>query len=276
MYVVSSTDFLLLSTADQTGNGNSLQGGEALQQSGSFSKSSLNGNGVFYQSGFDCSSGTNTNCTINISNPNGTAGSNTIIARFTGNGSGGGSGTFYASSSGSIQTGSLSGAIYSVDSNGRTLVTIPAATTGCNTHCTLLMYLVGTNHAWELGDDQGVGVGGLEPQSATSASGTYAFGGINPAIPNGGLSEGVATFTAGAPGTVSGTNDNNDPQNGLQPGQPISADFTVDGTGFGEIPNSGTSCTPTSGNCQFMFYVVSSTRAIGMSGGNGGIQPADQ
>lgn len=276
VYVVSSTDFLLLSTADQTGNGNSLQGGEALQQSGSFSKSSLNGNGVFYQSGFDCSSGTNTNCTINISNPNGTAGSNTIIARFTGNGSGGGSGTFYASSSGSIQTGSLSGAIYSVDSNGRTLVTIPAATTGCNTHCTLLMYLVGTNHAWELGDDQGVGVGGLEPQSATSASGTYAFGGINPAIPNGGLSEGVATFTAGAPGTVSGTNDNNDPQNGLQPGQPIGADFTVDGTGFGEIPNSGTSCTPTSGNCQFMFYVVSSTRAIGMSGGNGGIQPADQ
>jgi hypothetical protein len=273
MYVVSSTDFLIMSNVDQTAN--VLSGGEALQQSGSFSNSSLNGKAVFYQSGFDCSSGANNNCTIDQSNPNGTAGSNTVIALFSGNGSGGGSGTFYDNSSGSIQTGSLSGATYTIDSNGRGIFTLPS-TAGCSSQCTLLMYFAGTNRAWELGSDAGVGSGGLEPQSATSGSGTYAFGGINPAIPSG-VAEGVATFTSGTPGTVTGTQDQNNPQASPQAGGTINANYSVDSTGFGEIPNSGTSCSPSAGTCQFMFYVVSPTRVIGMdSSGIPSIQPADQ
>ncbi len=271
VYVVSSTDFLLMSTADQTGNSNTLAGGEALQQSGSFSNSSLSGTGIFYQAGFDCGG---TNCTINQSNAGGTAGSNTLLARFSASG-GTASATFYSNSSGTIQTGSLSGASYAIDSNGRGTFTLPNASTNCSPNCTLLFYFVGTNRAWELSDDSGVGSGGLEPQTATSASGTFAFGGINPAIPTG-LSEGVATFTSG---TVSGTNDNNNPQNGpvAGPSGNISGNYSIDGTGFGEIPNSGTSCSPTAGTCQFMFYVISPTRVIGMDGsGSPTVQPADQ
>ncbi|MDE3169568.1 MAG: hypothetical protein KGL75_05450, partial [Acidobacteriota bacterium] len=270
IYVISAGDFYILQNSDQTTN--SVWGGEALQQSGSFSNSTLNGKAIFYQSGFDCNG---TNCTINVTNGTGTAGSNTIVAVFSANGSGSGSGTFYSSSSGSISTGSISGATYSIDSNGRGLFTLPSATTGCSSHCTQLFYFAGTNRAFDLSDDNGVGSGALEPQTTSSFStGTYAFGGIDPAVPSIGLNEGMATFTSG---NVSGTNDNNDPQNGLKSGGAISGSYTVDGTGFGQVGPFGGTCTPTSGNCQFLFYVVSPNRAIGMSGSNSPeIQPADQ
>jgi hypothetical protein len=264
IYAVSSTDFLLMSTADQTAN--SLSGGEALQQSGSFSASTLSGTSILYNSGFDCGG---SNCTINLSNGGGTAGSNTTLARLSANGSGSISGTAYSSSSGTIQTQSLSGVSYSVDASGRTMVS------GAGNYPPLF-YLIGSNHGWVLSSDNGVGSGGLEPQSATSGSGTYAFGGINPVIPSG-VAEGVATFTSGTPGTVTGTQDQNNPQASPQAGGTINANYSIDSTGFGEIPNSGTSCSPTAGTCQFMFYVVSPTRVIGMDGsGIPSIQPADQ
>lgn len=83
----------------------SVAGGEALQQSGSFSKTTLNGTDILYMSGFDCGGN---NCTIDQSNPNSTAGSNTVLAAFPANGSGGvSSGTFYSNSSGMMQSGSL-------------------------------------------------------------------------------------------------------------------------------------------------------------------------
>jgi hypothetical protein len=265
IYVVSATDFFILQNSDQTLN--TVAGGEALQQSGSFSKSTLNGTDILYMSGFDCGGN---NCTIDQSNPNGTAGSNTVLAAFPANGSGGvSSGTFYSSSSGTIQTGSLSGATYSVDSNGRGTLTPPTGSGGSP----LLFYLAGANRGWVISPDNGVASGGIEAQTATSVSGTYAVGSIDSVVPSG-VSEVIATI---ASGSVSATSDNNDPQNGLQTqGQTISV--SVDSTGFGELPNSGNSCTPTAGDCQFIFYVISPTRFVGMdgSGSNPKIQSADQ
>lgn len=264
LYVISATDFFILQNTDQTQN--TVAGGEALQQSGSFSTSALNATDILYMSGFDCGG---SNCTIDQSNSNGTAGSNTVLVAFTANGSGGvSSGTFYSNSSGTIQSGPLSGATYSVDSNGRGTFTPPGGSGGKP----LLFYLAGANRGWVISPDKGVASGGIEKQTATSASGTYAVGVINPPVPSG-VNEGVVTI---ASGSVSGTEDHNDPQGGPQAGGSISGNVTVDSNGFGQVA-SGT-CTPTNGDCEFLFYTVSSTGFVGMdgSGSNSNIQPGDQ
>jgi hypothetical protein len=234
-----------------------------LQQSGSFSNSSLNGTGIYYQVGFDCSltggQGGSSNCYFNQ------ASSNTLLARLSANGGGGASGTYYSNSNGTIQTGSLTGTTYTVDSNGRAVMSVPGADSQ-------LLYLVGSNHAWGLGADNGTSMGAFEAQTATSVSGSYAVGPINPVVPSG-LDAGVATIGSG---NVSLTQDHNDPQNGPQAGQGLSANVSVGSTGFGQVA-SGT-CTPTANDCQFLFYTISSTRFVGMdgSGSNPNIQPADQ
>jgi hypothetical protein len=256
IYVVSATDFFVLQNVDQTQN--SVSAGEALQQSGSFSNGSLNGTGIYYQVGFDCSG---SNCNFNQ------AGSNTLLARMSANGSGGASGTFYSNSSGTIQTGSITGATYTVDSNGRAVMTVPGADSQ-------LFYLIGSNHAWGIGADNGTSMGGFESQSATSVSGTFAVGGIGPVVPSG-VNEVIATF---ASGSVNATSDTNDPQSGPQAGQSQTISVSVDSTGFGQLPTSGRSCTPTAGTCQFLFYVISPTRFVGMDGGGSypDTQTADQ
>jgi hypothetical protein len=120
--------------------------------------------------------------------------------------------------------------------------------------------MVKPNEGFVLGSGGGVESGMIEPQTGTSASGTYAFGSIEPGDSNLSDNVGIATFSGG---NVSGTTDSN--SSGSQdPNQPIGTiPVSVDLTGLGSIGSSG--CTigatgPT--GCQLIFYVISPNRAV--------------
>lgn len=251
IYAVSSSEVFILTTDDQTLN--NLYAGTALQRSGSFSNSSLSNNDVVYTSALQSNGGTPT--------------SSTMIGRISIPSSGNFNFFAYQNDGGTVSRQPSSGTqagTYSIDSNGRMLLTSGAGTNPP------VFYLVTANKAFLLGSSQSVESGMFEPQGSTSASGTYAFGTIDSATSNGGDSEGIATFSGG---NVSGASDDN--SSGGQNTNPISGTFSVDSTGFGQVPGT---CTPTSPNCDFIFFVISSTRAVGTDGSsqNPTIQTVDQ
>jgi hypothetical protein len=253
IYVVSSTDVLVIDSDNQTSN--SLFAGEMLKQSGSLSGNPLSGAYVGYQSGLGSTAGT----------------SRTTLLLLTASGTGI-TGTQLRNDGGSFQSKSLTGITYSVASSGRMTVT-----GGTNPP---IFYLVSANEAFALNGDTTVAAGFFQSQtgspfSNSSASGTYAFGTIDPQDANSGDSLGVATFTP-ATTSISVINDNN--SNGSQSlDQTQSMTYSIDSTGLVSIP-SGCTISAASTNCQAILYIISPTKAVLMdaTSGNPKIQLADQ
>ena len=253
IYVVSSTEALVLGSDNQTNN--SLFAGEMLKQSGTpFSANPLSGAYIGYQSSLGNTQPTTpatSRTTLILLNASGTAIS----------------GTQLRNDSGSFQSKSLSPTTYSVTSTGRmTLIG------GTNQP---VLYLVNANQAFFVNGNTNVDTGFFQSQTGTSASGTYAFGTIDPQFPNGSDNSGVATF---ASPNINVTEDDN--SNGFQNTGTQSFPYTIDSTGLGMIPSSGSSCTisATTTTCQTVFYVISPTKVVIMdtSSTNPKIQFGDQ
>ncbi len=259
IYVVSSSDFLILTNFNQTQTGGIFGGGEALQQSGKFSAASLNGTSVIYLSSLSL------NCpTCNPPNP---PTSNTTIGVITANGSGTfTAGTIWEIIGGNLENDSLSGTTYSAEATGRVLVT-------SGSHPPVF-YMVSDNEAFIMDGSASVQTGMAEPQTSTSApSGTYAFGTIDPQDSNVGANSGAATFSGGS---VSVTSDNNSNGN-FSAGQTFGPLYVyVDSTGLGSISPNTSACTIGSSlsPCQLIFYSISGNSAVLMDLTNDAGQPS--
>jgi len=226
LYVVSSTEAFFMSSDLQTTK--TIAAGQVFQQSGGpFSGASLSGAYVGYNSAPGGTAGTSaTIFLLNVANPNIT-------------------GTSTQNDGGSVSSGAIA-LTYTVAPSGRVLVT------GGN-HPPL-MYLVNSNEAFFLDSDSRPRFGFVESQTSTSASGTFAFGRIDPQTT--GLSDqsGVATLTSG---TETGTTDIND-RGVLKPNQTFSFTYSIDSTGLGHIPSGCTIGT----TCQSVFLVISPTKTV--------------
>ncbi len=243
LYVVSSSELLILSSDSQTVD--NLFVGSALQQSGSFSGSSLNATTVLYATGLGNSSGsTNSRVSTGFLTPSG--GTNFSFSGLQNDG-------------GNFKTESGSGT-YSIASNGR--AAFSAGSGGAP-----IVYLVSANKGFVmLTDGSGtvhVESGFIEPQSgssfsASSASGTYAFGTIQPEDTGVDESTGFAAFDGA--GNITGTSDDNS-SGTLTGGQTFTDTYSVDSNGTGHIP-SGCTIGATSTTCDNIFLIISSTKAV--------------
>jgi hypothetical protein len=249
VYVVSTSELLILNTDSQTNN--SAFAGRALKQSGSFSNSSLTGNHVIYASGGSTNGSTAASRTeadiVNV-----TSGNN-----FTFSG--------YQNDGGNISdpTKNSGSGTFSVASNGR--VTLAVSTPGANN--LPVFYLSSANTAFFLNSDSAASAGNMEPQvgssfTNSSASGTYGFGAINPAVPGVNNEEGTVTFTSSpAPASINGTSDKNNPGGPVPDNATGSTTYAINSTGVGLLP-AGCTLTGTSANCENLFIVISPTKAV--------------
>jgi hypothetical protein len=241
IYVVSSTDVLVLDTDPQATN--SIFAGEMLQQSGTLSGTPLSGNYVGYQSGLSSTAGAS-RTTLLLLNASG--------SNITGNQWRNDAGTFQFKAIGS-------GITYSATAQGR--VIIPSSP-GNNPP---MFYLVNANQAFFLNQGSNVESGFFQSQtggpfSNSSASGTYAFGEIDPQVANSSDNLGVASF---ASPNINVTDDQNG-SGGQNLGQSQSFTYSIDSTGLGTIPSSGSSCTisASSTTCQTIIFIISPTKAV--------------
>jgi hypothetical protein len=261
LYAVSSSDAFFMTSDSQTSN--TIIGGEALKQSGTpFTTTPLSGNYIGYQSSLGNTPGDSATTLLLITPSGGNI-----------------SGTQLRNDSGTFSRNSIS-ATYSVTAAGR--MTIPAS--GGNNNPPIF-YLVSSSQLFILDAGSNAATGFFQSQSGSpftnsSASGTYAFGTIDPEAANSSVSLGVAVFTPANPaGSIQVTNDDNG--SGSQNlGQSQTFSYTVDSTGLGLIPASGTSCsiTVTPITCQTAFYIISPTKAVVMDlqSNNPKIQLADK
>jgi large repetitive protein len=257
VYVVSSSDVLVLSSDDQTQN--SLFAGEAIQQSGvSFAANPLSGSYVGYDSGLGGNGSGTGRTDIFLVGPM-TSGSSTLPLSELRN------------DSGTFSSDSLT-ASYSAASNGRVTIS------GGGGHSPIV-YLVNSSEGFILSADSSVDFGFLQLQSGgpfSSVSGSYAYGSFNPENSADSTNVGVAVF---ASPNVTVTEDDNG--NGSQSvGGTQTSTFTVGSDGLVEIPTSGSSCTisASSTTCQTLIYLVSPTKAfiLDTQSGNPKAQEADQ
>jgi hypothetical protein len=245
IYVVSSTEVLVMNSDSQTGvNAGSVFAGELLKQSGSLSGNPLSGAYIGYQSGLSTSVAGASRTTLLLLNASG----------------GGISGTQLRNDASSFQSKMLTGITYSVTSAGRMTVI------GGNNPP--IFYLVNANEAFSLGGDISVESGFFQSQtggpfSNSSATGTYAFGTVDPQESNSGDSSGVATFTP-ATTTINVTEDDNGSGSQTLGGTQSFTSYSVDSTGLLSIPSSGSSCTISSNSttCQTLIYIISPTKAV--------------
>jgi hypothetical protein len=237
VYVVSSSEILLLGSDAQASS--TIFAGSALLQSGTpFSVNPLSGSYIAYQSSLGNTTGTTSETLLRLS-PSGT----------------GITGTQLRNDGGSFQLKSLpTGITYSVAGSGR--MTVAQGGTGNNPP---IFYLVSVNQAFLLSSDTSVGFGFVQSQTSTSASGTYAFGTVDPEDSSLSDNSGVAVF---ATPNVNVTEDDN--SNGSQNADQTQAfTYSVDSTGLGGIP-SGCTNSSTSTTCSTVFYVISPTKAVVM------------
>ncbi len=244
LYVVSSNEALFMASDAQTTN--NIVGGQALKQSGTpFSANPLSGPYVGYQSGTDSATAGPSRASILLINISGSAISGTQLR-----------------SDGTNFTSQSISATYSATQSGR--MTIPAS--GGNNNPPIF-YLVSLNQAFILGGGASVEAGFFQSQSSgpfssTSASGTYAFGTVDPGFPGVNDNEGQAVFTS--PNVNVTVDANNNGLQNLGKVQGPSA-YAVDSTGLGAIP-SGCSVTATSTTCNVLFYFISPTQVAVLDG----------
>jgi putative Ig domain-containing protein len=249
-YVVSSSEFLILNTDAQVSGGgtNTAFTGRALKQSGTFSNSSLSGSLVVYVSG----GSTNGSAAASRTEAD-------IIKVTSGNNF---SFSGYQNDGGNISdpTKNNGQGTFTVASNGR--VTITVSTPGATN--LPVFYLSSANTAFFLNSDTAASAGNMEPQvgssfTNSSASGTYGFGAINPAVPGVNNEEGTITFTSSS-ASINGTSDKNS-SGGLSPDNLATSSYAINSTGVGLFP-AGCTLTGTGANCENLLIVISPTRAV--------------
>jgi Putative Ig domain len=200
-YVVNASQLLLVET-DSVGTNNALLTGQILKQSGTFTNASLNGVSVIALQGVDTSGGS--------------PAPDAIAGFVTTNGSGSFAINADQNDAGTMGT-VCSSATYSVSSNGRMTLSNPVQCGGGGGggHSPTF-YLIGQNQAFVIGTDGSVTFGTMVPQTGSgftvaSLSGNYFGGGEQPVAPNG--KSQVTAITADGAGNISGTSDQDKPQN---------------------------------------------------------------
>ena len=245
IYVLSSTEFLVLTTDSQTTD--SLYVGSATQQSGGpFSAASMSGTDVLYATGLGNNGGTPTSLAFG--------------AFFTITSSGTASIDGWSSGGGAVEAQSGSGLTFSVAANGR--ITSPAQ---AGNHQTPIMYLIKPNKGYILFTDgtnpnPKVQSGAFQPQTAGSYStaslnATVAFGTIQPDL--GGIDQEVGIATFDGAGNITGTSDDNT-SGTLKANQPFTGTYSIASNGLGLVPANCTIGT----NCDNVFFLISTTSFV--------------
>jgi hypothetical protein len=247
LYVVSSSEALFMTSDPQTTN--TILAGQALLQSGTpFTANPLSGAYVGYQSGLNPTNGTGPVSRTTL-----------LLLTASGNGI---SGNQLRNDGGSFQSKSIgTGITYSVAPSGRMIVAGGGGGGGP------IFYLVSPNQAFAVGTGNTVDTGFFQSQTGgpftnASATGTYAFGTIEPELANSSENLGVATFTP-ATTTINVIDDQNG-SGGQNLAQTQTFNYSIDSTGLGMIPASGSSCTisATTTTCQTVIYIISPTKAV--------------
>jgi len=242
LYLVSPGEAFFMDADPQTTN--SISAGTTLLQSGApFAANPLSGTYVGYDSGTDATGVGRTD--VYLLGPL-TSGNNALA------------GTQLRDAGGTFTSSSLAGDTYSVSTEGRSIIS--------NGGHAPLLYLVSASQAFFLQSNPSVDSGFFESQSGgpfstSSATGSYAFGYIDPDIPSGGATSGIATLTP-ASNSEDLTLDQNS-SGGSAAGQTQSLTYSIDNTGIGLIP-LGCSFTATSTTCQTAILIVSPTKAVAM------------
>lgn len=251
VYVVSASKFFMISTDPASGGSgtNDLLTGTALKQttaSGNFNAASLNGISVLRTEKLGVT----------------TAGAyypDVQLGLYTFSGSGSLSLANDENAGGTITSNALSGP-YTVAANGRVTATLSTGSGlgGC-TDCVSVQtffYLTGANQGFVMDFSAEVSEGYFEPQTATgftasSLSGSYAAGSIEPLAQSSTYATAVMTSTGA--GSLTGTQDANN--NGtLTPDSALNDSYTVGSTGRVAI-------TPGSGSGSAL-YIISATKTL--------------
>jgi hypothetical protein len=249
LYVVSTGKFFLVSSDPASGTAgiNDLLFGQALQQTtlnGNFSAASLNGTSVMRSQKLDVT-------TAGLYYPD------AQLGLFTFNGVGKITLTGDEDAGGTVSSTSLSGT-YTVAANGRVTTILGAPGIGGCSDCLTLQsyfYLVGANQGFMMDFSTPATEGYFTPQtttifSASSLTGNYTIGSIEPLTQNATYLSGVLT-SAGS-GSISGTIDLNT-DGTLTPDTPSIATYTVGTTGRTSLTQAG--ANP-------VLYIISPTQAL--------------
>jgi hypothetical protein len=239
LYAVSASEALLMTSDAQT-TAHIIAGESFLQSGAPFAANPLSGTYIGYDSGLGSGAAGTTRTDIILLGPL-TSGSSTLT------------GTQLRNDASVFTSSPISGS-YSVSSTGRLLIS------GGGGHEPVL-YLVSPTQAFFLNGNGGVDSGFYESQSGgpfsnATASGTYAYGTIDPEAAGTGVNSGVAVF---ANPNLNTTEDDNS-KGTLTVGSTQSFTYSVDATGLGHIPATCTLGT----NCQTLFYIISPTKAVVM------------
>lgn len=238
-YMVTPSDALFIGM-DPISSTNPMTVGEALLQSQpAFDKTSLNGPSVATASGL-ASSG---NATV-------------LAGLLTADGNTGIGATLDSNAGGTITSNGSASGSYSVASNGR------ATTSGLSNQLAVL-YLIGPNQAFAIGQDSAASAGIVEPQigapfDATSFTSYFTFG---PPLPPPSLTSDkssnnfVGSLLSDGAGTLSGKLDEAGPTGIPSSNLALKATYTVSANGRGTISASSPLLLPP----LFVLYMVSPT-----------------
>ena len=240
-YPVNATELYVISV-DTLANGVPLLSGFIDQQTGTFSNASLKGAGVLELNGLASISGAlNADVTLGIENASGAGNLSVSYDEYKGQ---------------LLSPQSFTGTYTVAATSGR--VALSSSGTPA------ILYLLDTNVAFVLGGDSSASSGILEPQSGTSFSnssfkGNYLGGSI--ALDSPSVINEVALAVPDGNGNVAITY-NNSGSSGLKTNQSTTGTYAVDGKGRTVI-------TAADGATR-VFYVVSPTKAVLLSGEEGG------
>jgi hypothetical protein len=249
-YVVSSSEMLMIAE-DTSENPPMILAGQVLQQSSSLTDQSLNGVSVIE--------------TQSLSN--GGTSPSAAVGLLTTNGTGTFSVTFDQNKGGTMNTQTISGGSYSVDSvHGRVTLAASGQTD------LPVLYLVGKNQAFLVGTNGGVDFGLITPQTGSSftkasLSGNYYGGSQQPVNANGNTE--ADYVNADGKGNIAGTSNND--SGGGPSSQPIVAAYCMASSGTTCASSSNgrviLTCTAGSGGCtigapEVILYIISPTQAV--------------
>jgi hypothetical protein len=251
IYVVSSNEFIMISSGARSSSV-AIFAGTAYKQSGApYSLSSASGTSVLSDS--------------QTSNNGGTLNSSVGVGLVTKTSTGSFTFAGYNNGGGSISTptnNSASGT-FSVAPNGRVTLTVSGG--GGNQLPAFYLYSPGSAFAVFTGN--GADDGLMELQTATSVTnGAYVDGTIDPQTA--GVSDNVGVFTLTS-GSATSTDDNNS-QGTLSPNNAGTSTYSVDSTGVFFLPASCTPGATTGTICEKIGTIVTSSKIVVMNANPGG------
>jgi len=252
-YMITPSDVLFVGI-DPISAANPMTIGEALLQTQpSFNAASLNGSSVATASGLGASGN-----------------ASALAGLLSANGANGISSTLDVNNGGTVALNTTTSGSYSVAANGR------VTTSGLASQLAVL-YLVGPNHGFVIGQDPAASSGVLEPQTggpfnAASFTSYFSFG--PPSAGSPGTSDKASNDFAGsvlADGVVnvSGKLDEAGASGIPSSNLPLKATYTVGTNGRGIMSVSSPSILP----AQFAFYMVSPTQICAVSAASADTHP---